>query len=86
MSEKKKYIPPSKKEVLSELKKIDKFDLLNIKAKNEQPTVDSILKARFEEINTFIDENKRLPNDKGSLLFSSMKVFISSNLDLRIEI
>lgn len=66
MSEKKKYIPPSKKEVLSELKKIDKFDLLNVKAQNEQPTIDSILKSRFEEINTFIDENKRLPNDKGN--------------------
>lgn len=65
MSEKKKYIPPSKKEVLAELKQIDKFDLLKVKAKAEQPTSDTILSSRFEEINAFIDENKRLPTDKG---------------------
>ncbi len=77
MSEKKKYIPPSKKEVLAELKQIDKFDLLKVKAMAEQPTGDSILISRFEEINAFIDENKRLPTDKGSnpiefTLFSSL--------------
>ena len=66
MSEKKKYVPPSKKDVLAELKQIDKFDLLKVKAKAEQPTGDSILFSRFEEINAFIDENKRLPTDKGS--------------------
>ena len=62
MSEKKKYIPPSKKEVLAELKHIDKFDLLKVKAKSEQPTGNSILISKFEEINNFIDENKRPPS------------------------
>jgi hypothetical protein len=65
MSEKKKYIPPSKKEVLAELKQIDKFDLLKVRAKAEQPSGDSILISKFEEINHFIDENKRVPTDKG---------------------
>jgi hypothetical protein len=62
MSEKKKYIPPSKKEVLAELKQIDKFDLLKVKAKAEQPSGDSILISKFEDINNFIDENNRQPS------------------------
>lgn len=65
MSEKKKYIPPSKKEVLSELKQIDKFNLLDVKVKDKQVTPDSILISKFEEINSFIDEFKRVPTDKG---------------------
>lgn len=65
MSEKKKYIPQSKKEVLSELKQIDKFNLLVVKAKDKQATPDSILISKFEEINNFIDEFKRVPTDKG---------------------
>ncbi len=65
MSEKKKYIPPSKKEVLSELKQIDKFNLLVVKAKDKLVTYDSILISKFEEINNFIDEFKRVPTDKG---------------------
>lgn len=62
MTEKKKYIPPSKKEVLTELKQIDKFDLLKVKAKVEQPTGNSILISKFEDINNFVDEHKRLPS------------------------
>ena len=63
MSEKKKkYTPPSKKEVLAELKQLDKFDLLKVKAKAEQPTGNSILISKFEDINNFIDENKRHPS------------------------
>lgn len=63
MSEKKKkYIPPSKKEVLAELKQLDKFDLLKVKPKAEQLTGNSILISKFEDINNFIDENKRHPS------------------------
>lgn len=65
MSEKKKYIPPTKKEVLSELKQIDKFNLLVVKVKDKQATPDSVLISKFEEINNFIDEFKRVPTDKG---------------------
>lgn len=62
MSEKKKYIPPSKKEVLTELKQLDKFDLLKVKARTEQPSGNSILISKFEDINNFIDEYKRPPS------------------------
>lgn len=65
MSDKKKYIPKSKQEVLAELKQIDKFNLLEVKAKEKQATPDSILISKFEEINYFIDEYKRVPTDKG---------------------
>jgi len=65
MSDKKKYIPKSKQEVLAELKQIDKFNLLEVKAKEKQATPDSILISKFEEINNFIDEFKRVPTDKG---------------------
>lgn len=65
MSDKKKYIPKSKQEVLAELKQIDKFNLLEVKAKEKQATPDSILISKFEEINNFIDEYKRVPTDKG---------------------
>ena len=65
MSEKKKYIPPTKKEVLTELKQIDKFNLLAVKVKDKQATPDSIIISKFEEINNFIDEFKRVPTDKG---------------------
>ena len=62
MNEKKKYIPPSKKEVLTELKQLDKFDLLKVKARAEQPSGNSILISKFEDINNFIDEFKRPPS------------------------
>ncbi len=65
MSDKKKYIPKSKQEVLAELKQIDKFNLLEVKAKEKQATPESILISKFEEINNFIDEYKRVPTDKG---------------------
>lgn len=65
MSDKKKYIPKTKQEVLAELKQIDKFNLLEVKAKEKQVTPDSILISKFEEINNFIDEYKRVPTDKG---------------------
>lgn len=65
MSEKKKFVPKTKQEVLSELKQIDRFDLLAVKPKDKQATPDSLLISKFEEINTFIDENKRVPTDKG---------------------
>lgn len=66
MSEKKKFVPKSKQEVLSELKQIDKFNLLVVKTKDRQATPDSNLISKFEEINAFIDENKRVPSDKGN--------------------
>ena len=62
MTEKKKYIPPSKKEVLTELKQIDKFDLLKVKVKVEQATENSILISKFEEINNFVDRHNRPPS------------------------
>lgn len=64
--EKKKYIPKTKEEVLAELKQIDRFDLLKVKVKGKQVTADSILISSFEEINSFIDEHKRAPSDKGN--------------------
>ncbi len=63
---KKKYTPPSKKEILSELKQIDKFDLLKVKAKIEQPSGDSILISKFEDINNFIDEHKCPPKESAT--------------------
>ena len=65
MAEKKIYIPKTKTEVLSELKRIDKFNLLEVKTKSKGPTGNDVLVSKFEEINKFIDENKRLPTDKG---------------------
>lgn len=62
MSTKKKYIPPSKQERLSDLLKKDKFGLLNVKTRIDQPTGNSILISKFEDINNFIDENKRHPS------------------------
>ena len=63
---KKKYIPKTKDEVLDELKKRDKFNLLVIKSKDKAPSSNEVLISKFEEINSFIDENKRLPNGKSS--------------------
>ena len=61
---KKKYIPKTKDEVLAELKEIDRFGLLNVKSKEKAKSSDDILISSFEEINEFVDENKRLPDDK----------------------
>ncbi|PIS09956.1 MAG: hypothetical protein COT73_11980 [Bdellovibrio sp. CG10_big_fil_rev_8_21_14_0_10_47_8] len=66
MSEKKKYVPKTKKAVLAELKGLDRFNLLAVRPKEKQATPDSILVSRFEEINSFVDEHKRIPSDKGN--------------------
>lgn len=83
MGKKRKYIPPSKKEVLAELKQIDKFDLLKVKPKAERPTGNSILISKFEDINNFFDENKRLPleNPKNPVEFMLFSVLLNIQLN-----
>lgn len=79
---KKKYIPKSKDQVLDELKLKDKFNLLNVKSKSKAPTAGDVLISKFEEINSFIDENKRLPDGKSTPIeFKLYTRMIEINLD-----
>lgn len=81
---KKKYIPRTKNEVLDELKQRDKFNLLAVTSKDQAPTSASILISKFEEINSFIDEYKRLPDGKSSQVeFQLYTRIIEINLDDR---
>ena len=79
---KKKYIPKTKDEVLNELKQRDKFNLLVVKSKDKAPTSDEVLLSKFEEINSFIDENNRPPDGKSSPIeFKLYTRIMEINLD-----
>lgn len=78
----KKYIPKSKNQVLDELRQRDKFNLLAVKPKDKSPTSDQVLISNFEEINCFIDENKRVPDGKSSPIeFKLYTRLLEINLD-----
>lgn len=63
---KRKYIPKTKEQVLDKLKEDDKFNLLAVKSKDKAPSEDDVLISNFEEINLFIDEEGKQPEENSS--------------------